>query len=277
MSSQGLISNRQGRNPRRVSGIPHPFFDDGGKSNIYGFNDKKGELDMHSKKQILASVSKYNNYYKSSESDVKVSGAYAANLKSLDKRIYAGAYIKPGGGRGPLNESFGRIDGVGKGYIPSFHINQENEQEIYNSFSSDSVKGNVETTDFSRYYFSEPNVMNLQRQIKAEVHKLSRGKFVIDNQSENALKTVMRSYFLQYKMSNNKDVLSQIKEVNKKVINWCADNIFSHLLQYQQYKKDITTMPQQMSRSLNVSIKGNNAGFDLSSRNHMHKYQKSYI
>lgn len=263
---QGLISHHISSNPREDKKTTHPFFSDG-QSNIYGFDNEADTLDRYTKSDILKNVAQFNQYYSVGDSDVNVRQGYNRVAGRAAEAAEWGAMDGSRKGGAPN----GRIDGVGESYIPSFHVNQTDEQEIYNSFSTDSVKGNFETTDFSRYYFSEQNVMNLQRQIKAEVYKLSKGSFVIDNQSENALKTVMRSYFLQYKMSNNKDVLSQIKVVNKKVINWCADNIFSNLLQYQQYKKDINTLPTEMTRPLNMSIKGRNTAFTgMSDRNRMH-------
>ena len=219
--------------------------------------------------QSIKNIAQFNKYYSNADRDVIVNQEYNYAMgRALESGDWTTRYGPMDGGRegGAPN---GRIDGVGDKYIPSFHMNQLNEEDIYNTFSMDSVKGNLETTDFSRYYFSEQNVMNLQRQIKAEVYKLSNGKYIIDNQSEDALKTVMRSYFLQYKMSNNIDVLSQIKEVNKKVIHWCSDNIFSNLLQYQQYIKDITTAPTEIALPINMSIKGTNTGFSLADRNNM--------
>ena len=268
--SSNLLTYNIAKNSRTDDNTGHPFFsdDDDGSSNIAGGlskEDKKYNKDRtwgkkkarYSQEKIISQVSDFNKYYSISDNDNKISDAYNREWgeSGLENRVWNAADKTP---------ENGRMDGVGKDYIPSFHMAQDNEHEIYNNFSSDSIKGNLEPTEFSRFYFSEQNVMNLQRQIKLEVKKLSRGRFAIDNQCENALKTVMRSYFLQYKMSNNIDVLSQIKEVNKKVIEWCADNIFSHLLQYEQYKKDITTLPVSMPPPVNVSIKGNNSGYEMS-------------
>jgi len=270
--NQGLISNKVSGNTRMDPGTGHPFFSDTGKkdknnkdiyeSNVYGYDNNPNTLDRYSKKKIISQVSKFNSYYSIDDSNVTNTYNNQWGGTDLEKRVYSGATEG-----GYYNN--GRIDGVGVKYIPSFHSNQDNEKSIYNNFASESVKGNFDQTEFSRFYFSEQNVTNLQRQIKATVYKLSQGKFIIDNQSDNALKTVMRSYFLQYKISTNKRTITQINEVNNKVIKWCADEIFSNLLQYDQYKKDINTLPQNINRPLNMSIKGTNASFDLSSRNDM--------
>ena len=78
----------------------------------------------------------------------------------------------------------------------------------------------------------------------------------------------MRSYFLDYKIENYRNILHQIKDLNKKVIRWCADKVYSNLLQYKIYIKDISTMPQYMTRPLNMSVKGSNI-YDLTARNDM--------
>ena len=202
------------------------LFDAEGNSNIRGIN----------REDIMHSVANYNNYYKNEEHDIRVTKAFNSYPEE-----------------GAIEHSMGRVDGVGDKYIPTFNSNQENENNIYNNFLSDSIKGNFEA---------------IQRGIKKEVFNLSNGKFKIDHQSENAVKTVMRSYYLQHKIEKNNSILTQIKSINRLIIVWCAENIYSNLLQYQQYKKDITTLPQQLTHPLNMSIKGSYQ-FDLSKRNDM--------
>jgi hypothetical protein len=261
-------------------GIDHPFFDTNNRSNIRGYQDNSkysnsdnGEYDnrivdnVYSKSDIVSQVSKFNKYY----SDVNFASEHNPHNRQwgeegLEKRV---GYKKEKGDKLENHMVNGRVDGVGVNYIPSFHSNQDNEQSIYNNFASESVKGNFDQTELSRFYFSEQNVTNLQMRIRERVYKLSQSKYKIDNQSENALKTVMRSYFLQYKISTTKKIIIQINEINTEVIKWCADEIYSNLLQYQKYKKDISSLATNIARPFNVSIKGANASFDLSSRNDM--------
>ena len=221
------------------------------------FEVEEDPTNINSREEIMTGVAKFNQYYKNSENDFNVTNAYnsvAGRAASVAEKHF--------------EDANGRVSGVGKSAIPSFHVNQENQQEIYNNFASESIKGNFEQTDFSKYYFSEHNVEGIQRSIKKEVYDLSNGEFRIDHQSENSIKTVMRSYFLQYKLKLNVDIVSQIRGLNKKVIRWCADEIYSNLLQYQQYKHDISNMPVTMSHPLNMSIKGSRT-YDLSDRNNM--------
>ena len=223
------------------------------------FEVEEDPTNIHSREEIMANVAKFNKYYKNLQNDFNVTNSY--NSVSVEKRAESDA---------DPNYTYenGRVSGVGKSAIPSFHINQDNQQEIYNNFASDSIKGNFEQTDFSKYYFSEHNVEGIQRSIKKEIFDLSNGKFRIDNQSENSIKKVMRSYFLQYKLKLNIDIISQIRGLNEKVIRWCADEIYSNLLQYQQYKHDISNIPVSMSHPINMSIKGSRT-YDLSDRNNM--------
>ena len=242
------------------TGVNNTFhlFNEQGGSNIQDISGKNsGKADRYTREEIMSDVAQFNKYYKNFENDFNVTNAYNSvegRAELVGEKHFEGAN--------------GRVSGVGKTAIPSFNMDQGGEHEIYNNFSSDSIKGNFEQTDFSKYYFSEHNVEGIQRSIKKEVFDLSNGQFKIDHQSENVIKTVMRSYFLQYKLKLNVDILSQIREVNKKTIKWCTDEIYSNLLQYQQYKHDISNMPQQMNRPLNMSIKGSRT-FDLSDRNNM--------
>jgi hypothetical protein len=224
------------------------------------FEVEEDPTNINSREEIMTGVAQFNKYYKNSENDFNVTNAY----NSVAGRA---AYVA----EKHFEDANGRVSGVGKSAIPSFHVNQENQQEIYNNFASESIKGNFEQTDFSKYYFSEHNVEGIQRSIKKEVYDISNGEFRIDHQSENSIKTVMRSYFLQYKLKLNVDILSQIRGLNKKVIRWCVDEIYSNLLQYQQYKHDISNMPVTMSHPLNMSIKGSRT-YDLSDRNNMSRH-----
>ena len=176
-------------------GIEHPFFntttqkdiegDYINSSNIIGYKynkyhdeyDRRIVDNLHSQKDIGEHIAKFNKYY----SDQNFSSAHNMRWgdEGLEKRVgYEGGAA--GGHR--VN---GRVEGIGKKYIPSFHSNQDNEQSIYNNFASESVKGNFDQTELSRFYFSEQNVTNLQMRIRERVYKLSQSKYYFVNILDN--------------------------------------------------------------------------------------------
>ena len=65
-------------------------------------------------------------------------------------------------------------------------------------YRGDAVKGNWYRTVLSDAFFSPQNVQILQNGIRAGVYKMSQGQYVIGQQSEDELRIVMRSIFLQY-------------------------------------------------------------------------------
>jgi len=276
MASYQLLSSSQGHQARdKGTYEKKSIFNIGdGTSNIRGMHKVKKDLDVYSrdhdlvsKETVLKNVNKYNTYYKNNQyNTVDIPNKNRAS-EPLSRALH--------GNWDPedlesIQKANGRVQGVGQHYIPSFKQNQVDEREIYNNFSEDSIKGNFEKTDLSRYFFSLQNVMQIQRMIKYEVYRLSKfdSNFIIDNQSDKEIKTVMRSYFLQTKMSMSKDVLTQINELNEKVKNWCADEIFSNLMQYRQYTIDISENVIPMERPTYVANKGEYQ-FGFSNRNNM--------
>jgi hypothetical protein len=79
---------------------------------------------------------------------------------------------------------------------------------------------------------------------------------VIDYQDALQLQLIMRSIFLQYGKNANTNLTEQIEQLNRIVLNYAVPRIYTNLLQYIQYKKDITTLPEPLEHSVNVSQKG---------------------
>ena len=73
---------------------------------------------------------------------------------------------------------------------------------------------------------------------------------VISNQSSNTLFIIMRSMMLQYGnfRVSVEGLNDEIRELNKKVVDYCTENITSNLLQYLGYIKDIEKLPTPMDR-----------------------------
>ena len=66
----------------------------------------------------------------------------------------------------------------------------------------------------------------------------------------------MRSIYFQYGKNNNFNVIEQVRELNRIVINWCVDEIITNINQYMNYKTNISTLPMPMERAQLPSQKG---------------------
>ena len=119
------------------------------------------------------------------------------------------------------------------------------QNAIHKLSASDLLKGIQEINHLSNTFFSELNISAINDAIIAKIGKNSN--ILIPSQINNSLFIIMRSFYLQHSqnMSNN-DILSEIKYLNKLVINYCVDKIQSELVAYNRYKNDIEFLPNPM-------------------------------
>ena len=112
------------------------------------------------------------------------------------------------------------------------------------------VKGIVEETALSQYFFSDMNQKALNDLIIYRVHKLTKLMIKPGNISKNELYIVMRSILLQhanFKVSS-KDLVTEIQKLNNLVAKYSVEEISSNLLQYKRYKTDLERLPTPMDR-----------------------------
>lgn len=137
--------------------------------------------------------------------------------------------------------------------IPGFGYLTKSET----SFQGDMLRGNWEKNALSDSFFSSRNVDAIQNAIRKEVHARSGSKgYVIDNQSVDELKIIMRSLYLQYARNSPHDISGQVAELNTRVVDWCVPNILSAVDHYQYYLQDIQSMPVPLARSVHMSRAG---------------------
>ena len=119
----------------------------------------------------------------------------------------------------------------------------------------DALKGNLENTPLSRAFFSAKNINVIQKGIIQEVYNLSNHKYVIDNQNEDVLKIIMRSFFLQNSAHLPTQIQEQINQLNLLVIDYCAPSIYTEVLGYIKYKSDVSNLAVPLERPKHSSYK----------------------
>lgn len=111
----------------------------------------------------------------------------------------------------------------------------------------------------TQLFFSKENIKRIQRQIRREVFKRTKGEYKLEvDQDESDLVVSMRAVlfdmygarFLPFKITK------QVKDLNKKVVNYVLPDMISEMKQEYAYIKEINQPLQVMMRPLNV----NNAG-----------------
>jgi len=124
-------------------------------------------------------------------------------------------------------------------------------------FQADMLRGNWEATPVSAGFFSSLNVERIQQLIRKGVFDRSRPKgYVIDKQSADELKIIMRAIYYQYGRNLPKDVAVQIQDLNNKVVNWSVPHILSAVDHYFYYLKDISHMPVPLAQPQHLSRAG---------------------
>ena len=97
-------------------------------------------------------------------------------------------------------------------------------------------------TPLSQAFFSEQNIQIVQNGIRAGIYHISNGQYVIGPQDCDSLKIIMRSVYLQHAANQPTNIPNQISELNKIVLNYCIQQVYSEAQGYIQYINDASTL-----------------------------------
>ena len=125
-----------------------------------------------------------------------------------------------------------------------------------NNTNKYSNTGNQQRSKLSDLYFSQANIDYLQNEIIRQVFEKSDGKYRIAKQNEDELVIVMKSIFLQNSRNSDIDLQYQIDQLNKLVLDYCVDNVYSNLVQHFEYINDITKDQPVLDMPQTTHIKG---------------------
>ncbi len=126
------------------------------------------------------------------------------------------------------------------------------------NYAYEATKGVHEADDLANMFFSRTNIDRLQQLIRFGVYRNSGGKHVIDTQSEEELKIIMRSFYLEYGTFKTFMIEQEIRDLNKRVHDYCVPRILNEIGTYLRYLDDSKKGTDPMMRAQNTSIKGNN-------------------
>ena len=112
----------------------------------------------------------------------------------------------------------------------------------------DALTGNLESNQLSQTFFSAGNILILQHALMAGVYKSSNGRFQIGYQSEDTLKIIMRSIFLQHASNLPTNITRQVEALNNLVLDYAIPQICSEAEGYIKFKNDVSTMAMPMDR-----------------------------
>lgn len=124
------------------------------------------------------------------------------------------------------------------------------------NFNEEAVKGTHQDNDISRVFFSESNINVVQDAIRYQVYIKSCKKHIIDRQSDNELKLIMRATYLENARHATRDILAEIKRLNSIVLEFCVPRILQEINIYMHYRDDISHLPVPLERGQFSSSKG---------------------
>ena len=97
-------------------------------------------------------------------------------------------------------------------------------------------------TYLSQTFFSQQNIQIIQNGIRAGVYHKSNGQYTIGSQDCDSLKIVMRSVYLQHAANQPNNITQQVAELNKIVLNYCIQQVYSEAQGYMKYLDDASTL-----------------------------------
>ena len=104
------------------------------------------------------------------------------------------------------------------------------------------TEGLWSSNSLSDAFFSQQNIQIIQNGIRAGIYHRSNGQYVIGPQDCDSLKIVMRSVFLQYSANQPNNITQQIAQLNKIVLEYCIQQVYSEAQGYMKYINDASTL-----------------------------------
>ena len=97
-------------------------------------------------------------------------------------------------------------------------------------------------TNLSLAFFSLQNIQIIQNGIRAGIYKKSNGQYLIGPQDCDTIKIIMRSVYLQHSANQPANISQQIAELNKIVLDYCIQQVYSEAQGYIKYIDDVSTL-----------------------------------
>lgn len=115
----------------------------------------------------------------------------------------------------------------------------------------------LQKTPLSELFFSRRNLDAVQEGIRWRVYVQSGDrKYVISKQPDRDVIIVMRSIYLQHSRNDPNNLLSQVKELNGMVLDYCARTVVENVDMYIKHQRDISQLPIPIDRGQMATNKG---------------------
>lgn len=157
----------------------------------------------------------------------------------------------------------GRVDvPLGGAALPAFSLfdddmaGEAGGRGAAGAYARGALQHSTQGSTVADVFFSARNVDALQHGIRYRVFRESGGKLVIGRQSDVELGIVMRSIYLQHARNEERDVLGQVRELNRLVLDFAVPQIVREANLYKHYREDVSRLPVPMARGELATSKG---------------------
>ncbi len=140
-------------------------------------------------------------------------------------------------------------DGYYEKYQQSSTVNYDRARQA--------TQGFFEKNHITVVFFSDENMKRIQKKIKEEVIRRTKGQYQLDeDQDESDLTIVMRAVYLDKCKNLPGETVRQVKLLNQQTVDYIVPDLISNIKQYFGYINDINKPLQPMMRPMNVSSSG---------------------
>ena len=163
----------------------------------------------------------------------------------------------------PAPQHGGRVPNINDPSLQHFSVPYklyEEKGRIFGDDRTDLVGHIHKPSPLNMVFFSESNIDTIQQEIQNQVKLMSGGKYVIDRQSDDDVKIVMRSYYLMFAKNDPNFVARELEELNRRVIGYCAAKVYSEVDFHMFYRKDIEDFAAPIANPMNSQVYGTRTG-----------------
>lgn len=160
----------------------------------------------------------------------------------------ATAFYDRGSGVPPIDENNMTIQDI---YRTPFLFIQDHRKN-YGNVAKTALKGIQTESELSKLFFSDENFKRLQRMIREDIFKRTRGEFRLDvDQDQRDMFIIMRAIYMEHARFLPSETVRQCKRLNEKVVTEIAPSILTNIRQDYGYLKEInkplTPIPRPIS------------------------------
>ena len=111
-------------------------------------------------------------------------------------------------------------------------------------------------TPLNQAFFSEENIKLLQAELRYRVWVKSDKQHVIYAQRPDELKTIMRSYYLEYAGNVPGREKEELEGLNERVLAFCVADVLGSINMFLHNRKEVLDFPMPISNPVNADVKG---------------------